>query len=81
MANSSKQSIDLLVRVQVLEQLVDKLMNRCDEAVIKAKQAEDLVKQVIEAVSKMQPQEKDPWEEKEPAEDNKVDELSGIIGQ
>lgn len=78
---STKKEIELQIRVGVLEKLVDNLISRVDEANVKSAQAESLVKQVIEAVQKVQnaPAEKDEWDDA-PTPPEIPDELTMFTG-
>ncbi len=78
---ASTKEVDLLVRIGVLEKLVDNLLHRVDDANAKSTQAESLVKQVIEVVQKVQVQQpdKDVWDDV-PAAPDVPDELNMFTG-
>ena len=78
---STKEIVELSIRIGVLEKLVDNLISRVDDSIVRATQAESLVKQVIEVVQKVQVQQpdKDVWDDI-PASPEVPDELTMFTG-
>lgn len=64
MATSSRKDVDLLVRIGVLEKLVDKLQDRVAGAEALIKGHEGSMREMLNLIAKVQEQ-GDPWEEKE----------------
>lgn len=61
MATSSKKDVDLLVRIGVLERLVDKLQDRVADAEVLVKGHESSMREMLNLIAKTQEQ-GDPWE-------------------
>lgn len=61
MANSSKTKLDFEVRLTVLEQLMDRLMERVDKLAGAIINAEANSKELLQIVSKMQETQVDEW--------------------
>lgn len=62
MRNSSKD-VDLLVRVGVLEKLIDKLVDRVDVLSVSVTGTENKVDAVIKVVQTFQSEPQDPWQD------------------
>lgn len=75
MATSSKKEIDLLVRLGVLEKLVDKLVDRLANVESSTKGTETHIRDMLSIVSNLQEQKDEPWEVPNPptSEGEKID--------
>jgi len=62
MRNSSKD-VDLLVRVGVLEKLIDKLVDRVNSLSVSVTGTENKVDAVIKVVQTFQSEPQDPWQD------------------